>query len=103
MRTPAPFGAPGSSDPDQVRFVVNHHAAKPVHFDFRLQWGGVRMSWAVPEGPSLDPKNKPLAIRTEDHPSFEGVIPEGAYGAGTIPIRDSGGWMLTKLSDDKMP
>ena len=97
MRTPEPFGAPGQSDPDALRFVVNHHAAKRPHFDLRLEWGGVLMSWAVPEGPSLDPKDKRLAIRTEDHPleylGFEGAIPDGEYGAGALRIWDHGSWV----------
>ena len=97
MRTPEPFGEAGESDPDALQFVVNHHAAKRVHFDLRLEWGGVLLSWAVPEGPSLDPTAKRLAIRTEDHPlaylGFEGVIPEGEYGAGALRIWDSGSWV----------
>lgn len=102
MRTPEPFGEVGASDPDALRFVVNHHAAKRAHFDLRLELDGVLMSWAVPEGPSLDPKDKRLAIRTEDHPlaylSFEGAIPEGEYGAGALRIWDTGTWV--PLGDD---
>lgn len=97
MRTPEPFGHVGTSDTDALRFLVNHHAAKRAHYDLRLEWNGVLLSWAVPEGPSLDPKNKRLAIRTEDHPldylSFEGAIPEDEYGAGALRIWDTGTWV----------
>ena len=97
LRTPEPFGAMGETDADALRFVVNRHEAKRLHFDLRLEWGGVLRSWAVPEGPSLDPAHKRFAIATEDHPldylSFEGVIPEGEYGAGTLRLWDAGEWV----------
>lgn len=97
MRTTEPFGAVGVSDPDALRFVVQHHAAKRAHFDLRLELDGALLSWAVPEGPSLDPAHKRLAVRTEDHPidylTYQGTIPEGEYGAGELRMWDTGTWV----------
>src|ERR1700674_4615901 len=90
--TPEPAGRPRRSSSRHI-FVVQKHAASHLHYDFRLAIDGVLVSWAVPKGPSMHPADKRLAIRTNDHPlkdaEFEGVMPKGQYGAGTVMVGDT--------------
>lgn len=94
-KTREPQGKTERSD-SRLSFVVQHHSARRDHYDLRLEWEGVMLSWAVPKGPSYDPRDKRLAIETEDHPleyrDFEGTIPEGEYGGGVVMIWDEGSW-----------
>src|SRR5436305_10913841 len=100
-RTAEPKGAPRKSGErrksgTRLSYLIQKHAARALHYDFRLEWNGTLMSWAVPKGPSQNPDDKRLAVHVEDHPieynTFEGTIPKGQYGGGTVMLWDRGSW-----------
>lgn len=96
QKTKEPKGIIKKSSNKKLKFVVQHHMARKDHYDLRLEWNGVYVSFAIPKGPSLNPKDKRLAIKVEDHPlqygTFEDNIPKGEYGAGTVMLWDKGYW-----------
>ncbi len=107
-KTDEPSGEERVAPSSRLRFVVQKHAARQLHYDVRLEWDGVFKSWAVARGPSLNPADKRLAVEVEDHPldygDFEGTIPKGEYGGGTVMLWDRGFWIPegTKTTEDAL-
>jgi len=105
-KTTEPSGSQEFAGASNPRFVVQKHAASHLHYDFRLEMDGVLKSWAVPKGVPEQPGIRRLAVQTEDHPldyiMFEGVIPDGEYGAGRVEIWDSGTFNLTGIDSKKI-
>jgi len=106
--TPEPKGKSTGGRSKKPIFVIQKHAARQLHYDFRLQLGRALKSWAVPKGPSLNPSDKRMAVEVEDDPlgyaKFEGVIPKGEYGAGTVMIWDKGSYRnVTKKNNKEVP
>src|SRR5437868_6866220 len=95
-KTPEPRPVPGKTRVKGLSYLIQKHDATRLHYDFRLELDGVLLSWAVTKGPSLNPADKRLAVRVEDHPlsygAFEGTIPKGQYGGGTVMLWDEGTW-----------
>ena len=94
---PSSESAAAKKTPSELIYVIQKHRATQLHYDFRLEWNGTLLSWAVPKWPSPDPSIKRLAMQVENHPieyaDFEGVIPEGEYGGGTVMVWDKGTWV----------
>lgn len=103
--SPEPKGNSMATTKNKPIFVIQKHNASHLHYDFRLEIDGVLKSWAIPKGPSTDPHDKRLAMETEDHPmdyaTFEGMIPEGEYGAGSVIVWDTGTFDNIKEKDGK--